>query len=143
MESTQWDRSGTFIVYEWAGKGWDVPNTVISAWLGSTLAQIIGLALVVTRYLFPNRDLFQLADLGVEDPDLGDGSRDDGCQDLGADRAGRDRSGPEPAGELSGSPVDLGHRNDVQTVTTERCPGGRQLGSVPDGTTGQAASGTP
>lgn len=45
-----------FIAYAWAGKSWDLDTAVIQVWLGSTLVELIGVALVITRYLFPRRD---------------------------------------------------------------------------------------
>ena len=43
-------------LYAGIGKGWDVPSDVINVWLGATVVQLIGVVLVVTRYLFPHRD---------------------------------------------------------------------------------------
>jgi hypothetical protein len=45
-----------FIAYAWAGKSWDLPSSVIEIWLGATLIELVGIVLVVTRYLFPRRD---------------------------------------------------------------------------------------
>jgi hypothetical protein len=45
-----------FIAYAWAGAHWDLHTSVIQAWLGSTMVELIGVALVITRYLFPRRD---------------------------------------------------------------------------------------
>jgi hypothetical protein len=45
-----------FIAYAWAGRGWNLPTSVIEVWLGATLVELIGVVLVVTRYLFPRRD---------------------------------------------------------------------------------------
>lgn len=42
-----------FIVYAWAGRGWDVPTPAITAWLSATVLQAVTVALVITRYLFP------------------------------------------------------------------------------------------
>lgn len=44
-----------FIVYGFAN-GWDIPTGAIQAWLGTALVQVIGVVVVITRYLFPNRD---------------------------------------------------------------------------------------
>lgn len=44
-----------FITYAWAGRDWDVPTTAIAAWLSATVVQAIGVALVITRFLFPRR----------------------------------------------------------------------------------------
>jgi hypothetical protein len=45
-----------FIAYAWVGMGWELEASVIQVWLGSTLVELIGVALVITRYLFPRRD---------------------------------------------------------------------------------------
>lgn len=45
-----------FIVYAWAGEHWELDPGVIQFWLGATLVELIGVALVVTQYLFPRRD---------------------------------------------------------------------------------------
>jgi hypothetical protein len=45
-----------FIVYAWAGAHWHLTPTVINVWLVGTLVEVIGVVLVVTRYLFPRRD---------------------------------------------------------------------------------------
>jgi hypothetical protein len=45
-----------FIVYAWAGRHWDLDPGVIQFWLGATIVELIGVALVVTQYLFPKRD---------------------------------------------------------------------------------------
>jgi hypothetical protein len=45
-----------FVTYAWAGNGWHLEASVIQVWLGATLVELIGVALVITRYLFPRRD---------------------------------------------------------------------------------------
>lgn len=45
-----------FVVYAWAGKHWHLTPEVINVWLGATVVQLVGVVLVVTRYLFPRRD---------------------------------------------------------------------------------------
>lgn len=45
-----------FIVYAWAGRHWDLDPGVVQFWLGATIVELIGVALVVTQYLFPKRD---------------------------------------------------------------------------------------
>jgi len=45
-----------FIAYAWAGRQWDLEPGVIQFWLGATIVELIGVALVVTQYLFPKRD---------------------------------------------------------------------------------------
>ena len=44
-----------FLVYAFA-KSWDIPSGTMNAWLGATVVQVIAVALVITRSLFPNRD---------------------------------------------------------------------------------------
>jgi hypothetical protein len=45
-----------FVAYAWAGERWELEAAVIQVWLIATLVELIGVALVVTRYLFPRRD---------------------------------------------------------------------------------------
>lgn len=45
-----------FVVYAWEGKHWQLDPSVIQVWLIATLVELIGVALVITRYLFPRRD---------------------------------------------------------------------------------------
>jgi hypothetical protein len=45
-----------FIAYAWAGEHWRLEAGVIQFWLGATLVELIGVALVITKYLFPRRD---------------------------------------------------------------------------------------
>lgn len=45
-----------FVVYAWAGEHWHLEAGVVQVWLGATLVELIGVALVITRYLFPRRD---------------------------------------------------------------------------------------
>jgi hypothetical protein len=45
-----------FFIYAWAGVGWNVPTAAINVWLGATLIEVVGIVLVVVRYLFPRRD---------------------------------------------------------------------------------------
>ncbi|HET7590515.1 MAG TPA: hypothetical protein VFK14_10105 [Solirubrobacterales bacterium] len=47
---------GVFIAYAWAGKDWQLEPGVIQVWLAATLIELIGVALVITQYLFPRRD---------------------------------------------------------------------------------------
>jgi hypothetical protein len=46
-----------FVTYAWAGEHWHLDPGVIKFWLGATLIELIGVALVITQYLFPRRDL--------------------------------------------------------------------------------------
>jgi hypothetical protein len=46
---------GVFIAYAWAGRSWDVPTASMQGFLAATLVEVIGVVLVVTRYLFPSR----------------------------------------------------------------------------------------
>jgi hypothetical protein len=48
---------GVFVVYAWAGRGWNLEAGVINGWLAATLIEIVGIVLVVARYLFPRRDV--------------------------------------------------------------------------------------
>jgi hypothetical protein len=45
-----------FIVYAKEGEHWRLDAGVIQVWLVTTLVELIGVALVITRYLFPRRD---------------------------------------------------------------------------------------
>jgi hypothetical protein len=45
-----------FVVYAWVGKKWVLEPVVVNVWLGATVVQVIGVVLVVTRHLFPQRD---------------------------------------------------------------------------------------
>jgi hypothetical protein len=47
---------GVFIAYAWAGVDWHLETAVVQAWLGATMIELVGVALVITRYLFPRRD---------------------------------------------------------------------------------------
>jgi hypothetical protein len=42
-------------VYAWH-VSWRVNTTVLQVWLGAAVVEVIGVVLVVTRYLFPRRD---------------------------------------------------------------------------------------
>jgi hypothetical protein len=44
-----------FVVYAWAGKDWNLPSSVIYAWLSATFVELVGVVFVVTQYLFPKR----------------------------------------------------------------------------------------
>jgi hypothetical protein len=48
--------NAVFIAYAWAGNNWHLEASVIQIWLGATLVELIGVTLVITRYLFPRRD---------------------------------------------------------------------------------------
>jgi hypothetical protein len=45
-----------FVAFAWAGKDWNLSTAVIDTWLGAVVVQVIGVVLVVTRHLFPQRD---------------------------------------------------------------------------------------
>lgn len=47
--------TGFFLYAQW-GKNWDVDSSIMHVWLGATVVEVIGIVLVVTRYLFPRRD---------------------------------------------------------------------------------------
>lgn len=57
---------GVFIVYAWAGKDWNLEPLVINSWLAATVVQVVGIVLVVTRHLFPQRDRVIAATSGPE-----------------------------------------------------------------------------
>lgn len=44
-----------FVAYAWAGVNWNVQEPVMGIWLGATVINVIGVVLVVTNYLFPQR----------------------------------------------------------------------------------------
>lgn len=46
---------GVFVAFAWAGKRWDLGPSEIEIWLGATVVQVVGIVLVVTRHLFPER----------------------------------------------------------------------------------------
>ncbi len=48
-----------FVIYAWAGESWHLETGVVQVWLTSTLVELIGVALVIARYLFPRRDLYR------------------------------------------------------------------------------------
>lgn len=43
----------TFVLIAWRGYEWRVPVEAIVAWLSATVVQVVGVVLVITRYLFP------------------------------------------------------------------------------------------
>jgi hypothetical protein len=45
-----------FIAFAWAGEDWHLSTAVIDVWLAATVVQVVGIVLVVTRHLFPDRD---------------------------------------------------------------------------------------
>lgn len=45
-----------FVLHAWWGANWNVDASVMHVWLGATVVEVIGIVLVVTRYLFPRRD---------------------------------------------------------------------------------------
>jgi hypothetical protein len=45
-----------FLVFAWAGRGWDLSPGVVEVWLAATVVQVVGIVLIVTRHLFPSRD---------------------------------------------------------------------------------------
>jgi hypothetical protein len=45
-----------FAEQEWAGEHWHLSTAVIDVWLAATVVQVVGIVLVVTRNLFPDRD---------------------------------------------------------------------------------------
>jgi len=47
---------GVFVAFAWAGANWELSTAVIDVWLAATAVQVVGIVLVVTRNLFPERD---------------------------------------------------------------------------------------
>lgn len=45
---------GVFVVYGWQNH-WQLAPEVILGWLSATVVEVIGVVLVITRYLFPAR----------------------------------------------------------------------------------------
>lgn len=45
-----------FVAFAWAGEHWHLSTAVIDVWLAATVVQVVGIVLVVTRNLFPDRD---------------------------------------------------------------------------------------
>jgi hypothetical protein len=45
-----------FVAFAWAGQDWHLSTAVIDVWLAATVVQVVGIVLVVTRNLFPDRD---------------------------------------------------------------------------------------
>jgi hypothetical protein len=46
-----------FVAYAWKGVHWAVTASVMDVWLGATVVEVIGVVYVVTRSLFPRRDI--------------------------------------------------------------------------------------
>jgi len=46
---------GVFITYAWIGRDWDLPPSAIQSWLAATVVEVVSIVLVITRYLFPDR----------------------------------------------------------------------------------------
>jgi len=47
---------GVFVAFAWAGEDWRLSPAVVDVWLAATAVQVVGIVLVVTRNLFPDRD---------------------------------------------------------------------------------------
>lgn len=45
-----------FLIYASLGAHWNIPSAVISAWLASTVVEVIGVVYAITRSLFPLGD---------------------------------------------------------------------------------------
>jgi hypothetical protein len=43
-------------IFAWYGvaAGWDVPSSAISAWMGTTVVEVVAVVLVIVNYLFPD-----------------------------------------------------------------------------------------
>ena len=50
-----WVANGIFVLYGFQND-WNLEAAVINGWLAATVIQVISVVLVITRYLFPNRD---------------------------------------------------------------------------------------
>jgi hypothetical protein len=50
--------NAVFVAYAWVGTkpAWHIDADVMKVWLGATVVQVVGVAQVVTRNLFPRRD---------------------------------------------------------------------------------------
>lgn len=48
--------NAVFVAFAWAGRDWQLTTAVIDVWLAATAVQVVGIVLVVTRSLFPERD---------------------------------------------------------------------------------------
>ena len=44
--------NGIFAWYGLAG-GWDVPSSAVTAWMGTTVIEVVSVVLVIVNYLFP------------------------------------------------------------------------------------------
>jgi hypothetical protein len=44
-----------FVAFAWVGEHWRLHTAVIDVWFGGTVVQIVGVVMVVTRHLFPDR----------------------------------------------------------------------------------------
>ncbi len=42
-----------FVIYAWAGVKWNIPPVAISAWLGALIVQVVGIATIVVKGIFP------------------------------------------------------------------------------------------
>ncbi len=45
--------NGIFAWYGLAG-AWDIPSSAVTAWMGTTVVEVVAVVLVVMNYLFPN-----------------------------------------------------------------------------------------
>jgi glutathione S-transferase len=46
-----------FVAFAWAGRRWDLPPGVVEVWLAATVVQVVGVVAIVTRHLFPGREV--------------------------------------------------------------------------------------
>jgi hypothetical protein len=53
-------------LYAGLGRHWNVPDGVINGWLAATVIQLVGVVLVVTRYLFPDRTSHLVRRIGAQ-----------------------------------------------------------------------------
>ncbi|MBA3865814.1 MAG: hypothetical protein H0X42_05640 [Solirubrobacterales bacterium] len=47
---------GVFVAFAQVGEHWKLSSGVIQVWLAATVVQVVGIVLVVTRHLFPDRN---------------------------------------------------------------------------------------
>jgi len=46
-----------FFLYGWLGVDWKVTPSVMNVWLSATVVEVVGVVFVVTRHLFPSREV--------------------------------------------------------------------------------------
>jgi hypothetical protein len=51
--------NAAFFLYGFVGVDWKIDPNVMQVWLAATVVEVVGVVLVVTRYLFPRRNVSQ------------------------------------------------------------------------------------